>query len=165
MFVCLKIIASIFYQILSMSIIASIISLVILLIQKIIKNKFSPKCYYYIWIVFILSLIVPISLPSKISVYNYIDINNIKIIENKHLSNKWNIINYEKEEVLDKVKSGVCNNNYDIKILDLRIIVADVFIIISIMKVLRTVISHFILMYEFGNNEFKDERIINIITP
>ena len=61
MFVLLRFIASIFYQILYMSILASVIGLIILLIQKIINRRISPQFKYFIWFSFVIMLIFPIS--------------------------------------------------------------------------------------------------------
>lgn len=163
MFVGLKIMAAIFYQILFMSVVATVISLVILLIQKIINNKISPKCYYFIWIVFIFVLAFPISIPSKISVYNYIDVSSVRIIDNTYRVNNWVNLNDKKNTIIYNINDGVCNNNYDINEIDFRIIIADILLIISLIKVLITVISHFMLISEFGNNQLKDERVLNIL--
>lgn len=65
----------IFNKIIYMSIIASLVGIVILIIRKVLKNQISPTWINRIWLVFIISLIIPIQIKSPISVYNYIPIN------------------------------------------------------------------------------------------
>lgn len=69
----------IFYKIIYMSIIASFVGIAILIVKKILKNKISPIWISRIWIVFIISLIMPIQIKSSISIYNYIPINEDSI--------------------------------------------------------------------------------------
>ncbi len=69
----------IFYKITYMSIIASFVGIAILIVKKILKNKISPIWISRIWLVFIISLIIPIQIKSPISIYNYIPINEDSI--------------------------------------------------------------------------------------
>ena len=109
MSVFVRIIASIFYQILYMSIVASIVGLVILLIQKIINKRISPKYKCYIWFVFIFILVFPISIPSKFSIYNFIDSRNIKIVENDYVSNRIEIV-HNNDEYFKNIKRNNFSN-------------------------------------------------------
>ncbi len=70
----IQILSNIFYKIVYMSLIASIIGTIILIINKIFKNKISPKWKSRLWIIFIIMLIVPINIASKISIYNFLPI-------------------------------------------------------------------------------------------
>lgn len=65
----------IFYKIIYMSIIATFVGVTILIVKKMLKNQISPKWISRIWLVFIISLIIPIQIESPISIYNYIPIN------------------------------------------------------------------------------------------
>lgn len=69
-----QILPNIFYKIVYMSLIASIIGTIILIINKIFKNKISSKWKSRLWIIFIIMLIVPINIASKISIYNFLPI-------------------------------------------------------------------------------------------
>lgn len=60
----------IFYKLVYMSIVASIIGIVIFAVTRIFKNKFSPKWVSRIWLLFIFCLIVPIQFKSPFSIYN-----------------------------------------------------------------------------------------------
>ncbi len=63
--------APIFYQIVYMSVIASIVGIVILIIRKIFSKMVSPKWISRLWILIIIALICPIQMSSKLSIYNY----------------------------------------------------------------------------------------------
>lgn len=62
----------VFYKLVYMSIVASIIGIVIFAITRIFKNKLSPKWVSRIWLLFIICLIIPISFKSPFSIYNAI---------------------------------------------------------------------------------------------
>lgn len=79
-YLCYKI-EPIFYKIVYMSIVASIIGLSILIIRKLLKKKISSKWISRIWIIFLISLIIPIQVKSSISVYSLFPINLQKIEE------------------------------------------------------------------------------------
>lgn len=64
-------ISSIFLEVVGMSIVASIIGLLIILLKKVFK-KISIKLMNVIWIWVIILLVIPIKIKSKISIQNYI---------------------------------------------------------------------------------------------
>lgn len=82
----------IFYQLLYMSIIASVIGVIILLVRKIGKNKISSKWISRIWLIFIISLIVPTFIKSNISIYNLLPDNFANNFNNVYYS--LNTFNY-----------------------------------------------------------------------
>lgn len=158
MLVLLRIIASIFYQILYMSILASIIGLVILFIQKIINRKISPKCNYFIWFAFIIILIFPIAIPSKISIYNYMDFKEVKVVENDYVVNQL-----EDRNSYNEVKANNNMNNIKLSYRNFKIIFANVMLLISALKLIRLLISNYTFIKEFGNEIVKDKRILGIL--
>lgn len=103
----LSLVPSLFYKILYMSIIATVIGSVIIIVRKFLHTKISPKWISIFWILFILALIVPIKIESPFSIYNYVtvtkelqDIPNISYIE------EYNVAKEEQEKYL---QSGVVN--------------------------------------------------------
>lgn len=62
----------IFYKIVYMSIIASCIGIVILIIRKIFSEKISPKWVSRLWILVLIALLCPVQISSVFSIYNYI---------------------------------------------------------------------------------------------
>ncbi len=70
----MELISIIFYKLLYMSVIASVIGISIIAIRKLLSKYISPKIIYAMWIVFLLALVVPPFVSSRVSVYNYIDV-------------------------------------------------------------------------------------------
>lgn len=87
----------IFYKIVYMSITASVIGTLILIIRKLLKKQISSKWISRIWIIFIISLIIPIQIKSNVSIYNAIPINLEKIEE----------VSFAKENILEENKGKV----------------------------------------------------------
>lgn len=48
--------------------------LVIMCIKYIMADRFSVKWHYYIWFLLIIRLVIPMSIPSSLSIYNLVDI-------------------------------------------------------------------------------------------
>lgn len=90
-----------FYQLIYMSILGSILGIGIVCIRTLFKKFISPKWIMNFWLIFLLALIVPISLKSNLSIYNYLPIK----IENYYKENS--IIEQENE-------SNIVNNNRQI---------------------------------------------------
>ena len=108
----------IFYKIVYMSVIATVIGIVILVIRKLLGKKISSKWISRIWLIFIISLIIPLSLKSKISVYGLIpdDIeskfNNINYAQDaseQEQIKKYVVENYERNENVEESLSTTQN--------------------------------------------------------
>lgn len=115
----------IFKRILEMSAIASIIGIITLMIQKILKRKISPKWLMYIWIVYLLVLINPIPIESQFSIYNKIPFSLIEIEKKETLDQHTNLesindfqigiqtINFKEQEIskqtnfIEKIKNRI----------------------------------------------------------
>lgn len=63
----------IFLKLFELSVIASVIMLVILLLKQIGKRIFTHRLAYFLWLIFVFKLIVPISIPSFTSIENITD--------------------------------------------------------------------------------------------
>lgn len=160
MFVFFRVIASIFYQILYMSIVASIIGLVILMIQKIINKRISPKYNYYIWLVFILILVFPISIFSKFSIYNHINVNIIKII---NVENNDKIDRVLNDNDISTIIPDASLNNISMFGINIKIIIANILLMLSLIQVCITCFSMCLLKKKFSEISLENERIINIV--
>ena len=86
----------IFISILSMSTIASVLFLLILLARKLIKNKYSVGKYSLLWIIFIITLIVPLNFKSRLSIKNLININ-----EKMYTLNSYDTFYVEDTDILN----------------------------------------------------------------
>ena len=67
-----------FYRLLYMSIIASVIGITLILLKKITSKEFSAKYNYLMWIVFIVALIFPAVIQSRLSLYNVVDLSRVQ---------------------------------------------------------------------------------------
>lgn len=61
---------TIFRLVLTTSLYASIVGVVIIMLKTILKNKINPKWHYIIWVVFILKLLIPFGPESAVSLFN-----------------------------------------------------------------------------------------------
>lgn len=91
----------IFYKLVYMSIIASIIGIIILIIKKVCKNKISSKWISRIWIIFIISLILPVQFKSILSFQNYFPINLEEKMSNLSFSLESLLNIHTKENMMD----------------------------------------------------------------
>ena len=73
----MEILKSIFSIIFEMSLMASVVGLVTLMINKLLKNRISPKWLNILWVVFLVTLINPIKIQSEYSIYNLWNYNNM----------------------------------------------------------------------------------------
>ncbi|MEI4771709.1 M56 family metallopeptidase [Psychrobacillus sp. FJAT-51614] len=68
------VLSAIFKEVLLLSLMGSILALGILIIKAIFRQRLSAKLHYYIWILLVLRLIVPIDIQNHISFMNFIPI-------------------------------------------------------------------------------------------
>lgn len=154
-----------FYQILYTSIIATVIGIIILLIKKATDRRLSPRANYIIWLVFLLTLTFPISIPSRISIYNYIDISDVKYVSNEKSNNMIRTWRETDDETKIKVKAptNVTKNNNHISKNYISIILAFSWFIIFVVKLTKSMFSYIALSRLAGNDEVTDERIVLIL--
>lgn len=96
-----------FYKILSMSIVATLIGFTIILIKNIFKKQITPKWINRIWLIFIISLILPMQFKSKLSIYNYIPLNFQKIENTVIARNEF----FKEKKETNEVDSFEINKN------------------------------------------------------
>ena len=125
---------ALFINILSMSTIASIVFLLILLARKILKNKINISYLSLLWILFILVLIFPINFSSKLSIKNYLQNDDIKVIDiSKNI------------DILENSKIEIHTNDYlksDSKSIDYINIFSYVWILIAVGSIFRDIIIY-----------------------
>ena len=96
-----------FEQILFLSIMGSIIAIAILVLKGIFKNKLSAKFHYYIWLLLLFKLLVPMNYQSQLNPINYFNIQsekyNISSITNDTITKSFNldpnIVNQSSREI------------------------------------------------------------------
>lgn len=116
---------------------------------------------------FIVALIFPISIPSKISIYNYIDISNIKEVEKESLNNilklETGVHSKSSQKMISEIKHEVDDTNIDILGKYFKVIITDIWFAVCIIKLIGVICSYRNLVSKIGNNEVRDERIIKIL--
>ncbi|MBS4173833.1 M56 family metallopeptidase [Bacillus sp. FJAT-49736] len=68
------VLSAVFKEVLLLSLMGSILALGILAVKAIFRQRLSAKLHYYIWILLVLRLIVPLDIQSHISFMNFIPI-------------------------------------------------------------------------------------------
>ena len=144
-----KIIVGLFCQILYMSIVATVVGAVVLLVRKITNKKISPTCNYMLWLVFVIALIFPISAPSRVSIYNYINIDVIKNVEKEELNHMPKLRDDLNQEKIDVLKQQKTNNNQKIDKKYLEYIIVDIWFIVFAIKLSAAIYSYKILSLGF----------------
>lgn len=86
-------IAPMFYMLVYMSLVASLVGLAILVIKQLFGKKLSPKVNGILWIVFVLALIIPIRFESSFSIYNIMPL-DISYIANTSYRAEYDNIKY-----------------------------------------------------------------------
>lgn len=147
-----------------MSIIATVIGLVILILRKTLHKWISPKCYSMIWLVFIIALICPVPIPSSISIYNYFDVESVKQSEKQYANDVLSLPNEEngQEEGL-KLKEKIKFNYESIGKNYLVYIISDIWFIAFLLLLSRVIYQYARAIYLTGSLEIEDERINNIL--
>lgn len=106
------------------SIIGSFLVLIILLLRFIFKNKIKKSIIYYLWIILIIKLLIPIGPESKLSIFNLVNIKNLNYETVNNVDTNNNILSQNNE--LNEINTTIqeentstneeINNNSNIKI-------------------------------------------------
>ncbi|MGL4763059.1 MAG: M56 family metallopeptidase [Sarcina sp.] len=94
----------IFDFIMETSVIASFLIVLILIIQKVFKNSIAPHIGYYLWIVLIIKLLIPINISSNVSLERFIDVKPVKTQQIKY--DYFKVITKE-IETQDKINQNI----------------------------------------------------------
>jgi len=84
---------ALFLQVLELSIQASIIICLIFGLKLVFKKRLSPKWHYYIWLLIIVKLLIPIEIKSQMSIMPHVDLQ-----EQYHAS--FDVVTTAEEEIL-----------------------------------------------------------------
>ena len=146
---------SLFYQILYLSIVATVIGGVILLVRKLTDKKLSPNANYLICLVFLIALIFPVALPSRVSIYNLIDIEKVKYVSSKDVNTIMGLNDVNEEKVVNqfRVQDYKIYRNY------ITIVVAFIWFIVFVLKLVKKMILYFALGGSVGSEVIDDERV------
>lgn len=64
---------SILDMVIEMSLVSSVLALVIIFVRAVFRKSLPKNVMFLLWVVLILKLLIPISIPSPTSLYNYVD--------------------------------------------------------------------------------------------
>lgn len=148
----------IFFQLLYMSVISSLVGGIILIIRNLFKKIIAPKWISRMWLVFIFTLIIPISIKSEISIYNIIPINIEKIRSENYLVEKINN-EYEmnQEEMLSNNFQDGRKNNISVKVIDVIVIL---WLILMIALFFIFILTYILLQLKIKKVSNKQNEII-----
>lgn len=147
-----------------MSIIATIIGIAILGLKVITKKILSPRCTYIIWMIFVIALIFPVTVPSKISIYNYIDISGIKVVENNSSNETINLIDdIKNNDLIIKDNSKVINTQSGLPENYVKSLIAIAWFFVFVIKVIGVIYSYKVFVDAVGYYEIDDKRINEIL--
>lgn len=162
----MEMLSIIFYKLLQMSVIASIIGIATLFIKKLLHKYISPKMLYIMWLIFLISLVIPPFIQTRASVYNYIDIYKIEYFANDYdIQPQVSTQSFDEIQKNEKtIEESVPNDMQDTKpIPNLK----DVFPVIWIagVGVLFSIyfVSNIVFKIKIGNKKFEDGRIKSIL--
>lgn len=155
----------IFYKIVYMSITASVIGTLILIVRKLLKKQISSKWISRIWLIFIISLIIPIQIKSTVSVYNVIPINLEKIEEVSFA--KDNILEENKkgnQEIINLTNKGESSNDDEVEIsFNILCFLPLVWISLVLTSFIAYILTYISFEKKIKNKVLEDEKINSIL--
>lgn len=167
----------IFNKIIYMSLIASFVGISILIIRKSLKNKISPTWISRIWLVFIISLIIPIQIKSPISIYNYIPINEDSInysldefiksedeLFAKSVKQKSLEVNSEAKDIYRNDNINYLENSVNIKnVYTIRQFIPVIWGIIVITIIFAYILTYIAFEFKIRKYKYENDKIEKIL--
>ena len=83
--------SDIFVKILEMSAVSSVIAIIVICLRKLAGRVIPKGVIFALWSVVILKLLIPVSIPSPVSLYNVVDIDGVPAFESVMTDNEVNI--------------------------------------------------------------------------
>ena len=172
------ILSPVFYKIVYMSVIASCVGIVILIIRKIFTRSILPKWISRLWLLVLIALICPIQISSMFSIYNYIPKDtpilfnhSIEEIPNISFREEYDVAMQETKNIMEENVSQTqkqqMQKNTDIaflKSLSIDIILPYLWFGISVIMSITYIMTYSIFalkISKYKNSE--DERLLFIL--
>ncbi|MCG8482089.1 MAG: M56 family metallopeptidase [Clostridia bacterium] len=106
--------STIFTYVLNMSIAASVVFIMVMLVRLILKNKLPKTISYILWSLLLVRLIIPFSFSTNLSVFNYLPTSE-KIVEINEVVNSFEYIPTDIGMMQEpKIETGINNMNENI---------------------------------------------------
>lgn len=155
--------SKIFIQFLSLSVVASIFTIIFFILKPFIKNRLSKTWQYYIWIVIIFRLIFPFSIPNSFInnyFYNETSYYNFNIEDKSNTQTYINIPN-NLNKYMDDGVTITEDAHFDLNYL--LICVYSLWLIVGCIIFAQKVLSYhsFLKFIKAGSFEILDENILN----
>lgn len=154
LYITKNILSPLFYKIVTISIYATIIGIILLIVKQFLKRKISCKINQIIWIIFFISLLIIPKIENKFSIYNLINLDKIEELSiNINFNSLETYDDLEKEEnyEFDDFKEKIENQ---IDKLETKEIICLIYFTMILFKLIKNIII--IIIY------FKtDKKILN----
>lgn len=143
-----------------MSIIATVVGGVVLSIMKIVDNRLSPNAKYLIWLVFLVTLVLPIAIPSRISIYNVVDISDVKEVRDTESEDILDLWEKEKSSnvIEENLKEEIARNNTKIGKNYLKRIIPLAWLIVFVILLTKRIVSYFMMNKLVEGDEVENQR-------
>lgn len=153
--------------ILSLSISASIIALIIFTLKPFIKDKISKSWQYYIWLIVVLRLITPFSIEANIVNKIFTSTYKVPTVITPNLYDATYDIAYELQNFKTENSPITSQTNASPKTVNLKFIASNLLyisLIISFLILTKHITSYrsFIKYIKAGRRNIKDEEILDI---
>lgn len=140
LYIIKNILSPLFYKIITVSICATIIGIIILIVKNLLNKKISCKINQIIWIIFLISLLISPKIENKFSIYNFINIDKIE-----ELSININFNSLETYDGLERDENYEFNDfkvniNKQIDKLETKEIISLIYFGIILLKILKNII-------------------------
>ena len=164
-------VTNLFNSVVSLSFWGSAIVIIILLMKSIFRNKLNSYFHYYVWIILIIRLIMPYSIPSSFSIQNALNsaftVNNVSDSPNKVIPIGGLINNYtEQMNTGSKAPKG----NYTGTVLENNIyfpgnIAGIIWILDSSFMIILVIRSHYRIKYIIKNSiNYSNQAFSNVFS-
>ncbi len=162
MIIIQKLITSLFCQTVYMSLIATVIGSVIAILRKVMQKKNLPKYNYILWVFFVIALVFPITLPSRLSIYNYIDVGQVKLESKTDYNMESTFLNENAGEETKISEKDFWGNKSQNPVLHEKDILADIWFGITGFLLVMTVVFQCYFQKQVGNQIITEKRIVDI---
>ena len=155
---------SIFFRMMKVSITGTFVGTGILIFRKVTNTKISPNAYRLLWIMFIITLIVPVGSPNKLNIYKIFNTSFIDNYEGKNDNYNCGFLaeNFDSAKtslILERVDKSTGDMNDDV----IQKVLVNIWWISCLLLLIKILRSCKRLITNTGNNEISDKRLIDLL--
>lgn len=165
-----KVISPIFYKLLYMSIVGSIIGIVILMLEKIFDNKLSARCKCMMWLIPLIFFMIPIN-RIEIQTNTNVQISStIDKVEDVFTKVEEKLVDSKEIELTEKIPLGNSSNNlntftsnYKIEDIITNVIIPILWLIGSVIGISIFIVGHINLTRKIRSTKRLRDKRLNVI--